>query len=197
MNETGRRMLVNSIAYIARFTEDRPIAPVHSPFAGAKWVTPKGLRKWMLQYKDSFDYYVAKFDPAAIAHLKPHKLENILAWIDAELPYLGMAPDGSITLIGEAKDLGVDLAAADLPDRIATLCAAKETATTAAALAAKVIVGAPSGLEPQAWAAWIKESRPYLFHAPQSGARWFLDPLAKKRQVPTKDLRGPARADRR
>src|SRR5687768_15963590 len=34
MNETGRRLLLNSIAYISRFIEDRPIAVTPSVFAG-------------------------------------------------------------------------------------------------------------------------------------------------------------------
>ena len=35
MNEAGQRLLLNSIAYISRFTEDRPIAVTPSVFAGS------------------------------------------------------------------------------------------------------------------------------------------------------------------
>src|SRR5688500_18370880 len=34
LNENGQRLLLNSIAYISRFTEDRPIAVTPSVFAG-------------------------------------------------------------------------------------------------------------------------------------------------------------------
>ncbi len=34
LNETGRALLINSISYIARFTEDEPIGHVPSPFTG-------------------------------------------------------------------------------------------------------------------------------------------------------------------
>jgi hypothetical protein len=34
MNEAGQRLLLNAIAYISRFTEDRPIAVTPSVFAG-------------------------------------------------------------------------------------------------------------------------------------------------------------------
>jgi hypothetical protein len=58
---------------------------------------------------------------------------------------------------------------------------------------------APAGAKHEAadeWEKWFAEDRPYLFFSDQGDYRWYVDPLAKKRGVPSKDLRGPARASR-
>ncbi len=44
----------------------------------------------------------------------------------------------------------------------------------------------------QAWADWWKANADYLFFGEAGGYRWYLDPLAKARRVPTGQLRGPA-----
>jgi hypothetical protein len=48
----------------------------------------------------------------------------------------------------------------------------------------------------QAWAEWWKTNADYLFFGDAGGYRWYLDPLAKMRGVPTAQLRGPKRASR-
>jgi hypothetical protein len=45
------------------------------------------------------------------------------------------------------------------------------------------------------WDKWWQENSPYVFYSELGCYRWYIDPLAKKRGIPTKDLRGPARAD--
>ena len=54
------------------------------------------------------------------------------------------------------------------------------------------------GLEasPRAWADWWKANADYLFFGEVGGYRWYIDPLAKARGVPTARLRGPLRASR-
>ena len=42
-----------------------------------------------------------------------------------------------------------------------------------------------------AWKSWWLANKPYLFFSDSGGYRWYIDPLAKKRQIPTLDLRGP------
>jgi len=46
------------------------------------------------------------------------------------------------------------------------------------------------------WLAWFVENHDYLFFTDLGGYRWYVDPLAKARKVPTEELRGAARADR-
>ena len=45
------------------------------------------------------------------------------------------------------------------------------------------------------WASWWKASQPYLFASDAGDYCWYIDPLAKKRGVPSTELRGPKRAD--
>jgi dipeptidyl aminopeptidase/acylaminoacyl peptidase len=44
------------------------------------------------------------------------------------------------------------------------------------------------------WRPWWEENKPYLFFSDTGGYRWYIDPLAKKKAVPTKELQGSARA---
>jgi hypothetical protein len=41
----------------------------------------------------------------------------------------------------------------------------------------------------------VAENRPYLFASDTADYRWYVDPLAKRRGVPSAELRGPKRAD--
>ena len=43
------------------------------------------------------------------------------------------------------------------------------------------------------WARWVEKNWAYLFFSDTGGYRWYLDPLAQRRGVPTAELRGPAR----
>ena len=47
MNESGKQLLLNSIAYISRFTEDRPIAVTPSVFAGPVARSRATLGRWL------------------------------------------------------------------------------------------------------------------------------------------------------
>ena len=51
MNEWGKALLVHAIAYIARFTEDRPIMQTPSPFAGQDFLT-RGRIKTLIKRGD-------------------------------------------------------------------------------------------------------------------------------------------------
>jgi hypothetical protein len=47
-----------------------------------------------------------------------------------------------------------------------------------------------------AWKKWWSEHRDYVFFTERGGYRWHVDPVAKKRGVPSASLRGEARASR-
>jgi len=52
------------------------------------------------------------------------------------------------------------------------------------------------GNDAAAWTKWWQENGSYVFYSELGCYHWYIDPLAKKRGIPTKDLRGPARADK-
>jgi hypothetical protein len=45
------------------------------------------------------------------------------------------------------------------------------------------------------WVNWWHENQPYVFASDAGEYRWYIDPLAKKRGVPTVEMRGSRRAD--
>jgi len=51
------------------------------------------------------------------------------------------------------------------------------------------------GLDAGALRAWVAANRAYLFASDTGDYRWYVDPLAKRRGVPSAELRGPRRAD--
>ena len=53
----------------------------------------------------------------------------------------------------------------------------------------------PRDGSPASWSAWWRDNRAYAFASDAGDYRWYVDPLAKKRDVPTRELRGPRRAD--
>jgi hypothetical protein len=53
----------------------------------------------------------------------------------------------------------------------------------------------PKGGNADQWAAWWQDNRPYLFASDSGDYCWYIDPLAKKRGIPTANLRGIKRAD--
>jgi hypothetical protein len=54
--------------------------------------------------------------------------------------------------------------------------------------------GPSSDASVKQWRAWWRENQPYCFFTDTGGYRWMIDPLAKKRAIPTAKLQGPARA---
>jgi hypothetical protein len=73
MNEAGQRLLLNSIAYVSRFTEDRPIAVTPSVFGG-----PTACPR---VYLDSS--LGKRGDLATVAHLLSPKTAEELQRMDA------------------------------------------------------------------------------------------------------------------
>ena len=72
-----------------------------------------------------------------------------------------------------------------------------EHSARARRLLARYVAGGPGDeASPAAWARWRKANRGFLFFGEIGGYRWYVDPLAKLRGVPTAGLRGLARASR-
>ena len=143
LNDNGRALLTNSIAYIARFTEDQALVRQPSPFAG----------------------------PAAAARAEQKSDETFL----------------QIKLSDEA-----------FFDRCAELLkGTAEEQSRVIALLSRSILPSMSDMGAAGWTEWLAQHQPYLFFSTTSADRWVMDRLALQRGVPSKDLRGPARADRK
>jgi hypothetical protein len=122
--------------------------------------------------------------------------EALLAWYSSHRGF--MRPDGKGLL-----ELDEDLQALKVPSDdlrfFEVTIGCLERRSLEAIRARRVLARyAPGGPEEKAsgnaWRRWWNENRPYLFFNDAGGFRWYVDPLAKRRGVPTGKLRGPARA---
>lgn len=198
MNESGQHLLLNAIAYISRFTEDRPIAVTPSVFAGPVARSRATLGRWLhiTSYPADFGKEVVSAEIWAEISRLPNR-EAKARWADEHSRFFH--PDGEHRLAFD-EDLVAWNVAFDQPEffekAIAGLGSDDPAAKTRAArLLKRYAPGGPEGDSAEAWAAWWKENRPYAFGSDAGDYRWYIDPLAKKRGVPSSELRGPRRAD--
>jgi hypothetical protein len=194
MNETGQKLLLNSIAYISRFSEDRPIAITPSVFAGP---APR-LRLSVERLIENPDR-----DLGDLRYYATRELTNMLTqkdraagkeWLNEMRGFLIADEAGYVTVDEEAHAFGV--APNTLPFFEAAAAALKgETRERAARLLARYAPEGPINGTAEEWAGWFSSNRDNLFFSDAGGYRWYLDPLAKKRGVPSAELRGAQRAD--
>lgn len=198
MNDTGKALLVNSIAYIARFSEDRPIVRTPSPFDGGKYLVDRDFLDRNLRKSppdlSNMSYFFAETEFAA--HLKDKSVADVTAWYRQEYDYLHANVDGKIAVDIEARAFGIPPAAQDfLAAAIEALSAPGPRASQARNLLARYAPCGPGdNAAPSDWSAWLEENRDYLFFSDAGGFRWYIDPLAKSRGTPTIELRGAGRA---
>ena len=197
LNEIGRTLLVNSIAYISRFPEDRPIVRPPCIFVSGKRIVDREAIGRLLNRKDGdlaiLEYILA---PDAYAIVKGKNREELAEWFADVRDYLYSDDGGKLSVDERARTFGVGPASTEfLRLAIASLSQSDDRTPLARQLLARY---GPDGPDPQGsgelWANWLNENQPYLFFSDTAGYRWHLDPLAKTRGVATNSLRGPARA---
>lgn len=201
LNELGRTLLVNSIAYISRFTEDRPITETPSPFvAPRKRIFDRDalLRLVNDKSRDLKEYLRIYVSPELYKTLNGLSREDLGKWFQENRGWICANDTGSLMLDEEARTFGVSPADPKFFDRaIEKLRESGDRADLARGLLRRYAPQGPVETgTPEQWAAWQIENRPYLFFSDAGGYRWYLDPLAKVRKIPTEKLRGADRATR-
>jgi hypothetical protein len=197
MNETGRALLVNAIAYISRFTEDRLIVRTPCVFTQGKRLFDRGAVARVLARPgggvDTLQYYVAK--EVFEKDLKGKSREEVAGWYRRVRDYLHADGEGKLVVDAEALSFGAPPAGADFVEKAAAAPDEGARAALARRLLARYAPDGP-GAEASAarWRSWWEKGKDYLFFSDTGGYRWYLDPLAQKRGTPTAKLRGPARA---
>jgi hypothetical protein len=198
MNEAGQALLVNAVAYISRFTEDRPI--VHTPcvFVQDRRIFDRGAVGRLLARPgarlEDLEYYLAKEEWQG---LRGKERQEVADWYRRSRDYLRAGADGRLGVDAEARAFGIPPATPDFLSRAVAALDDRGRAAAARALLARYVPDGPDAAAPAGtWQSWCRESRPYLFFSDTGGYRWYTDSLAKKRGVPTAQLRGPARATR-
>jgi hypothetical protein len=199
MNDAGREILVDAIVYIARFTEDRPIMETPSPFAGHDFMSRVRVEAYMRHGESSYwDSLRSNFDPKTLAAAGVSDMASFRTWYPTARDHLGVDAIGRLQL---DEDAGAARIRPGRPEffewAIAALGRPGEDERRARRLLARYAPDGPGRNAPaRAWADWWKANADYLFFGEVGGYRWYIDPLARARGVPTARLRGPARASR-
>jgi hypothetical protein len=195
LNENGLTLLVNSICYISRFTEDRPIVRTPSVFYSNVRLLDRAVIDRLIENEArDLDLYLNAYLSEEERELVRGKDRKALkVWYEAIRGFLHADERGKFKIDKEAQRFGI---ANDSPAFIPSIVDAADRVDLAQTLRKRYVAIGPETDSLQPWHEWWDANRDYLFFTDTGGFRWLLDPLAKKRGIPTKDLRGPARATR-
>jgi hypothetical protein len=194
LNDVGKSLLVNAIVYISRFADDRVTIRTRSPFSGKSTPDRASAAKWIADDK-LYEWGAGLVAPPA--GISIDNRNAFRAWFAENERFMHGNGDRKLVLDEEAKALDLDWKTIEFFDRaLAILSGTNGDASRAAAVLSRHAPDGPgAGATADAWRNWLKENRPYLFYCERASYGWCIDPLAKKRGVPTNELRGPARAD--
>lgn len=195
LNEAGQALLLNCIAYISQFTEDRPIAVTPSVFAGPVAYPRAYLDRRLGRDGDAGDMSWL-LDAKLIEQLKNQSRDEVRRWYAAHRGYLHPGKDLKLEIDQDAEKSGALIDQAQFFERaIAALGGGSEEVKRATTLLDRYApLDAPDNDSPKSWQEWFKANRPYLFFSDEGDYHWYVDPLAKKRGIPSSQLRGIARA---
>ena len=194
MNERARLFLVNCISYASRFTEDRPI--IHAPERALLRV---GADRVVAKAEPDKFYMEWYFTPAVRKQGRADDWPAFKSWYKENRDYLRSERKerGSLLPDEDAKAFGIPTNKSEfLRTGVAALRESGERAHLAAKLLHRYAPDGPQGAEADAWQRWWETNEKYLFFSEAGWYRWYIDPLAKKRGVPTAELRGEKRASR-
>jgi hypothetical protein len=199
MNESGQRLLLNAIAYISRFSEDRPIEVTPSPFVSPVGRSRVTVIRWLTIPSYRIDFVKEILAPEVWEDLAKLPDRESMAKRAEEISRF-LHPNREQRLAID-EDLAAWNIAFDQPEffdkAIAGLRSDDPAAKARAArLLGRYVPDGAGGDSADAWGAWWKENKPYAFASDGGDYRWYIDPLAKKRGVPASEMRGPRRADR-
>jgi len=197
MNDTGDALLINSIVYIARFTQDRPIAFTPSVFTAVAPNDRSAIERAFKHSDDPLKLLAYLLSDGTYKEFERLNEAERIAWRRENLPYLHANAEGRLVIDEDAKAFAVGPnTLAFLERAIGALANSGDGATSARRLLARYVPDGPNAQAPATvWNAWLSENEDYLFFSDSGGYRWYVDPLAEKRGVKSAELRGPLRAD--
>lgn len=196
VGQNGRDLLENAIVYISRFTEDRPIAATPSVFVTRRSIPRRdALLASVLAPEPDLAALRNYLGAGETKRLEEVTTAEFVAHFRDMHPFMGLDAEDKLELDPNLVALGRGNADPEMiPSAIAALEAPAMREMGLAALERYVPCGPVDSADAEAWKAWHAENAPYLFFLETGRYRWYVDPLAKARCVPSKELRGPARA---
>jgi hypothetical protein len=200
MNPAGKALLVNAIAYIAQFVDDRPLLETPAYVGGGAVVTRATIRRAIADNsRAQWDAIRPRLDPALLEAGGVSDLRTFARWYPSVKDYLHPGEDGRLTIDGDAWALGQKPARRDFFHRtIPKLARPDGDAQRARQLLARYAPDGPGADAPsQSWSQWLNDNGGFIYFSEIGGYRWYIDPLAKARVESTLELRGPARGHRK
>jgi hypothetical protein len=204
LNANGRALLVNSICYIAQFVEDRPNVDTPSVFYSKKRIMARDVigRLAADPSRDLDRYLSAYLAPKLYDDLKGFSREELTTWFVKTEPYITIDDVGKFVIDLDAERLGLMPAKIEFFESVLAMLEQPDADhSTAKTLLKRYAPDGPAGEVTSAddsfvaeWRQWLRENRDYLFFSDSGGFRWYIDRLAKRKQVPTDGLRMQDRA---
>ncbi len=200
MNENGRALLINSIVYIAKFSDDRPIPTVPSVFAGIATRHRKFIDRTLSRQDlngQTIPYLKTLVAEETLGAARTENVDKLKAYFAKVGEYLYARTDGKLIIDKDAQKLGISPRSPQfLTKTVAELSESRRRSDAARRMLDRYRPHeAPPATAPKRdWKSWLNENKNYLFFCDGGWYRWYLDPLAKKRGIPTAELRGPKRA---
>lgn len=196
MNETGQALLLNAIAYISRFSQDRPIAITPSIFVAPDPSRRDQILSRLKGHDGGMPDIGRLVTPEVFSEIEKLNPTECLEWWKTSGQFLHPNAEGRLTVDHDLATLGEPFDTPAFFERaIAGMRAGGETARRSQILLTRYAPEGPARGSADAWQQWWTENRPYLFPFQVGSYRWYVDPLAKARHIPTAELRGSKRAD--
>jgi len=199
MNIHGQQLLLNSIAYIARFTEDRPIATTPSVFAGPISRSRTTPARWLKQGGSRTSWALDIFEPKTKAILEGLETPSEqVEWCQEHADFFFPMKEHLLGIDEDLQTMGVAFDTPEFFDRVIRDLTAADSKTVERAqrlLDRYVPCGPGFRASADDWQEWLDVNQPYLFALDTGDYRWYIDELAKRREIPSLQLRGPLRAD--
>jgi len=197
MNDLGQLLLLNAIAYISHFTEDRPIAITPSVFAGPVARGRSVLARWLRNPEYSMELCKTLLAPGSWKTLsKRSDRESMAQWSDENAQFLHPNHDQVLEIDDDLAASGVRFDQPEFFEKVIADLRSQDSVIVRRALRLlkRYVPCGPNSGDSEAWASWWRENQQFAFASDAGDYRWYIDILAKKRGVPTSALRGPKRA---
>jgi hypothetical protein len=196
MNDIGDHMLLNSIAYISNFSQDRPIAITPSPFTAIVCRPRRTVAKWLAD-PERADWVKDSVSAQTWQQISSLSNADRTRWAQENTPYFRSDAEGKFEI--DSDLLTIQMAFDDakfLPAMVSELASDDaDRKALATRLLARYVPEAPQNATSSQLQSWCDENDPYLFATDLGDFRWYIDPLAKARKIPSSELRGPTRRD--